>query len=80
MVLPYTIPAYHQPNPPPAGLPACLPASGGGSCFLLCKSQNRGGSITPTGGRVADLIFIDRNEHHESMVKHISKHIKSSNT
>ena len=76
-------PTPHQPTTqpstcPPACLPACLPA-GGGVVFLLCKSQKRG-SITQIGGRVSVCIFTDRNEHHESMVKRISKHIKSSNT
>ena len=70
---PTTIPTLH--------LPACQPAcQRGGSCFLLCKSQKIRGSITPRRGRVSDLIFIDRNEHHESMVKRISKQIQSSNT
>ena len=73
----------HHTSLPPTQPSTCPPASlpaGGGSYFLLCKSQKRGGSITPNRGRVFDPSFIDRNEHHESMVKHISKHIKSSKT
>ena len=66
MFLPYTTPAYHQPNPPPARLPACLPACGG-ELFLLMQKPEQKGVNYPNAGTCF-------RPEYKSMVKHIETH------